>query len=325
MKRREFIVATGALLASARAGAQQAGRHYRVGVLCPFSIDSGAAFLAAIRETLAAQGFVEGRNLTIQARAGYYDALRGEQEARALLAGKPDVIYVLSTILTRAAQAATKDVPIVFAWVADPAHSGIVKNYARPEGNTTGVSNRWFQLWDKRLELLRELVPGAKRVAVLAGFFDAALQTALQLAEPVVERLGFELIRREALGDWTGAMRSLASEAQAAFVATPFSQFGLRDASRAVVREAAALRIPTVYSDPESVALGGLMSYVANPTEGVRRGAGYVARILKGAKPGDLPVDQAARFELLVNVRAAKEIGLAIPQSVLLRADRVIE
>jgi ABC-type uncharacterized transport system substrate-binding protein len=321
--RRDFLAGASVLLAAPRLRAQQPGRHYRVGVLCPFRVDNGKAYLAVLRETLAANGFVDGRNLTIEARAAYWDRLRGEQEARELIARKVDVIFSLTTILTWGAQSATRDVPIVFAWVGDPAVSGIVRNYARPDGNTTGVTNRFFQLWDKRLELLRDLLPEAKRVAVLAGIFDDALKTALRLTEPVVKRLGFELVLKESRGDWIGAMKTMPAEA--VFVATPFAQFGLRDAAQQVVRQASELRLPTVYSDPESVELGGLMSFVTNPTEGVRRGAEYVARVLKGIEPGELPVDQASRFELLVNLEAARAIGLAIPQSILLRADRVIE
>jgi putative ABC transport system substrate-binding protein len=328
MRRRGFAMRLAAVAGALAlpAAAQQFGRQYRVGVLCPFDLQAGQAYLAALRERLASHGFVEGRNLRIDARAAYWYEAKAAQLTEELIAQKVDLIFSLTTILTQGAQRATREVPIVFAWVADPVLSGIVKDYARPGGNTTGVSNRFFELWAKRLELLRELVPGARRLVVLVGVLDATLETALRVNAPVAERLGVEIVIQEARGQWNSAIRvAMASKVHAVFVGTPFAQFGRREAAQQVVLQAMELRIPAMYADLESVELGGLASYSYDSAEEVRRGADYVARVLKGAKPGELPIDQAARFQLVVNLRTARALGLTIPQSLLIRADRVIE
>lgn len=327
LERRRFLLAGGALLIARRAAAQQSGRHYRVAILTPFGASSGEQYLRALRERLAAQGFVEGANLTLLSRSAGADRALAREHAVELARSNLDAIFSLSTILTLGAQDATKSVPIVFGWVADPVLSGIVADYRRPGGNTTGVTNRSFEVLAKRLELVREIFPDARRVVVLAGFFDSTLQAALKIAEPEAGRLGLKLERREAgRFGWAEALAGVAaSGADVAFVVTPFSMFGMKAQAQETVRTALEKRIPVVYWDRESVELGGLISYATNPVEDVRRGADLLARVLKGESPATLAVDQASRFELALNLKTAKALGLKIPQSVLVRADRVIE
>ena len=328
-ERRQFLIAASALVASPLArAAQPSNKVYRVGAIFPFSTSSGRGqqYLAALREILAARGFVEGKNLKIDMTVAITRSF-AKFNAQSLLKLKPDAIFTLKTAATLGALDATKSVPIVFARVADPKVSGIVKDYARPGGNTTGTSTRYFELTIKRLELVRELLPDAKRVVVLTGYFDLSVRTAMRLAEPAAERLGLELDGKSAgSAFWKQAVSDVAaSGADAILVAFSFSDFDMSAQEQATASEAISQRIPVIYVDSESVELGGLISYAANPTEDFRRGAKYLARVLGGEKPGDLPIDQATRFELAVNLKTAKAIGITIPPSILLRADRVIE
>ncbi|HEU0201485.1 MAG TPA: ABC transporter substrate-binding protein [Burkholderiaceae bacterium] len=333
-QRRHFLLAAGALLVPRRARSQPLRGRYRVGVICPFGLEHGQAYLAALRERLAVHGLRDGRNLTLDAR--FPGASVGNSRvfaadnARDLAARKVDAIFVLTTNLTQAVVAAAPAVPIVFAWVADPVRSGIVEDYRRPGGNATGITNRHFELTVKRVELVRECIPAARRVAVLGGTFseagDTTSETAMRLAQAAAARLGLKLIPQEVLMGWADGLRTAVGKgAQAAIVTIPFGPQGQLDRQRDVIQQAIAQRIPVVYSDRESVEAGGLMSYATNAIEDMRRGADYLARVLKGESPSTLPVDQAAVFELAVNVEAARRIGLSVPQSVLLRADRVVD
>jgi putative ABC transport system substrate-binding protein len=337
MKRRALLVggAASAALAATRALAQQPGRSYRIGVLIPMVKDAGEKYLLVLRDQLARHGFVEGRNLRIDAQFVAYGTRPNLEAARELVALKPDAIFACSTLIAQAAKAATSSIPIVFAWVADPVVSGIVSDYARPGGAVTGVSNRFFELAAKRLDLVRELLPGAKRVVVMSGVFDSVLEAAMVFAEQAAKKLGFELVRvatqcpldsPTCRGAWGEAMRDTAkSGANAVLVVTPFAILGWSDLAREVVRQSITHRLPAIYSETETVGLGGLMSYATNLSGDLRRGADLLARVLRGQRPAELPVDQAARFELAINLKTARAIGLTIPQSLLVRADRVIE
>ncbi len=321
LTRRRLVMAGGALLAAPLAMAQAPGRSYRLGVLLPMGGLGAAKPMSALKELLAAQGFIEGRNLSIDARFGAESS-----DAKDLVASRPDAILAYSTVLTQAAQRATNAVPIVFVSVADPVLSGIVKEYARPGGNITGVTNRFFVLGAKRLELIRELLPSAKRVAVAAGVFDATVEVAMRHIQEASGPLGFELIRAEAGLSWRSAMEdAIKAGADAILLITPFSLFGILDSAREVVRVTNDRRVPAVFADVEPVAMGGLMSYTSNQDDALRRAADLLARVLRGEKPGELAVDQAARFELAVNLKTARAMGLTIPQSILLRANTVIE
>jgi len=318
--RRRFVLAAGALLIMRRAVAQQAGRVYRVGVLFDGGSSTWGPYHEALRERLAAQGFVEGRNLQTIWRGGTGYRHEDREAARALVAARPDAILSFSSSMTQAVQWATNTVPIVFANVGDPIADGIVKSYARPGGNVTGVSSRERQLLAKRFELLRELLPKAKRIAyVRPPFSDPATTASEALARDIAARLGFELIVSDGVGQ-LGDLEAKRPEAMLVYFV-----LGTRLTTENLIATAARLRIPTVFADAESVTLGGLAAYGTDPIANTRLAADLLTRVLKGATPAEIPVDQAARFELVVNMKTAKAIGLTIPQSILLRADRVIE
>jgi len=327
MRRRALLVggAASAALAATRGLAQEAGRNYRIGVLIPMVRQAGEKYLAVLRDGLAKHGFVEGRNLRIDSRFVAYGARPNIDAARELLSLKPDALFACSTLMAQSAQTASRTVPMVFAWVSDPVVSGIVKDYARPAGNATGVTNRFFELSAKRLDLLRELLPSAKRVVVMSGTFDTVLDAAMVFAEQAAKKLDFELVRVATQGAWAQGMQDSAKAgAHAVLVVTPFAIFGLRSWADDCIRQTIEQRMPAVYAETETVEMGGLMSYATNLSDDLRRGADLMARVLRGERPADLPVDQASRFELAVNLKTARATGLTIPQSLLVRADRVI-
>lgn len=325
LRRRNFLLATGALLASPLARAQQPGRSYRVGAL----LSSGPGmelYRKALRERLASHGFVEGRNLHIDAR-GSSGVLHWDRDIlREMLTAKTDAVFTCSVRATEAARLAAPSLPIVFAWVPDPVVSGLVKSYARPGGNVTGVSSRFGELLHKRLELARELAPAAKRVAVVGNSYTDEFAALLPGLRKSAAQLRFELLEFVGAdrGGWDGALNSAIKAG--AEVLVPFAWFADSPVTGdRIVEMANRLRIPAIFADAEMVDRGGLISWGSNLVDDVRRGADLLARVLKGAKPADLPVDQAARFEMVVNLKTAKAIGLTVPQTVLLRADRVIE
>ncbi len=318
------MLAACAMLASPRAGAWKPGRDYRVGAL----LASGPGmdrYRDALRERLAGHGFVEGKNLRIDARgsASFGD---DREYVRAMVAAKADAIFTVSSHATAAAMAASQSVPIVFVWVPDPIVSGIVSSYARPGRNTTGVSSRFGELLHKRLELVRELLPKARRVAVFGQTYTDEFAAIAPELRKTAARLQIELLEL-VTADRTGWDSSLDRAIKlGAEALVPFAWFADSPVTGGVIVEIANRnRIAAVFADAESVERGGLISWGTNLVDDVRRGADMLARVLNGAKPADLPVDQAERFELVVNLKTAKAIGLAVPQSVLLRADRVIE
>jgi putative ABC transport system substrate-binding protein len=322
-RRRILLLAAGAFGLAGPAGvwAQQIARSRRVGLLLPTE-RLAAERLALVRERLARNGFVEGRNLAIDMRSpASWTEASWQAAVGSVLALKPDVLLTTTTLLTRAAQAATTSVPIVFTWVGDPVASGIVKEYGRPGGNATGVSLRYFELTAKRLELLRELLPAARRVAALSRVWDdPPIAIAWRNAQAAAGRLGIELLRLD-----IRIFPPKEVEADAFLILDPFGVFGVGSAMKAVIRYTVEQRIPAIFADTESVEAGGLMSYATNLHGDLRRGADLAARVLRGAKPAELPVDQASRFELAVNLGTARSMGVRIPQPLLLRADRVIE
>jgi len=323
MRRRDLLVAGAAALGLAHAHvlAQQKAREYRVGVLLPMAGLAAQPYLAAVRGRLLAHGFVEGRNLQLEIR--YSSA---SMEARELAELRLDAVFALTTVLATAIHAAARDVPLLFAWAADPVQAGLAHSYARPGGTATGVANRYNELAAKRVELARELLPSARRLAVAAGTFDAGIRAAFPHAEEAAARAQMKLLPVEAGLMWTRSLdKALAEGADAILVLTPFAVFGLRWLAEEVVGFSIERRVPILFSDAESVQLGGLLSYGNNPLAEVEQAADLLARVLKGEKPADLPVQLAARFELAVNLKTAKVLGLDIPRSILLRADRVIE
>jgi putative ABC transport system substrate-binding protein len=321
VNRRRFLFAAGGLLA-APTFAQQSSRVYTVGVLFGLGAESMGIYRAALVERLAGHGYVEHRNLRVEARAAHLGTSATEVDE--LIRLQPDALLTCTTFATQTAQAVAGTTPIVFAWVADPVASKFVETYARPGGNITGVTNRFGELVVKRLELAHDLLPGAKRVAVvgvespLYRFFASPMRRA-------AGQLGVELTELPAY-DWEASVEQAKTAGAAAIIVfAHFSAGGMQAIGKTVVKAALRERIPVIFAEAELVEAGGLVSYGTNPVDDIRRAADLLARVLKGEDPATIPVDQAARFELAVNLQTAKAIGITIPQSILLRADRVIE
>jgi len=299
--------------------AQQAERIYRVGVLFAGGSDTMGPHRDALRERLARQGFIEGRNLQTIWRAGGEGQRQVRGVARELVAARPDAILTFSSGMTQAAQWATKSIPIVFVHVSDPIADGIVKDYARPGGNATGVSTRHRELLGKRFELLRELLPHAKRVALITPYAtDQSYAASESFVRDAAARLNFELIE-------IPIRRAFAIEEERVEAIIIYSTLGQRLTTENMIGWAAKLRIASIFPDAEAVALGGLASYGTDPLQDTRLGADQLVRVLKGGEPGELPVDQSSQFVLAINTKSARALGITIPSAVMLRADRVIE
>ena len=326
MDRRAFLATAGIGLISAPgvARAQQAGKVHRIGFL---SLQSGlTSTTEAFRQGLRELGYVEGRNLIIEYRWAARKEERLPELAAELVRLKVEVIVGVSTPVIEAAKRATSNIPIVMAAVADPVGSGLVASLARPGGNVTGLSLLSTELVGKRLQLVRELVPKATRVAVLDVLgYTSASRPYLEQMQAAAQQMGVQLVVHEVkeAGDLPGAFTAMQRErAQALDVrASPFST----DNAKRIVKLAAQHRLPAMYDARSFVEAGGLVSYGPSLPEMFRRAAFYVDKILKGAKPADLPVEQPTKFELVMNMKAAKALGLTIPQSLLGRADEVIQ
>jgi len=327
--RRDFLTGTGAVLLAAplAADAQQAAKIARIGYLASNLAASPRlheAFLQGLRDL----GYVEGRNVVIEYRdaEGKYERLPAL--AAELVALKVDVIVVGAAPQALAARQATRTLPIVFAAAGDPVGSGLVTSLARPGGNVTGLSNLGAELVGKCLEQLTQAVPGVSRVAVLwqPGVLpERTDKDMLKGADVAARALGVRLQVVEARGpaDFDRAFSDMTRARAGALTALPSIMFF--NERRRLADLAAKHRLPAVYQVREFVDAGGLMSYGPNPADLYRRAATYVDRILKGAKPADLPVEQPTKFELVINLKTAKALGLTIPPSVLGRADQVIQ
>jgi putative ABC transport system substrate-binding protein len=327
MRRREFI----ALLGSTAVGwplvarAQQPERMRRIGVLMNLAADDpeGQARSAAFLHALQQLGWSDGRNVRIDYRWAAGDAAHFRRYTEELLALAPDVILAASTPSVQALQQATRAVPIVFAIVADPVGAGFVDSLARPGGNVTGFTPFEYGISGKWLELLKEVVPRVTRVAVLRDLTIGLGQ--LGAIQSVAPSLGVELTPI-GLGDPGQIERTVAAFARS-------SNGGLivtASTSAIIHRElittlAARNKLPAVYYERFFVAGGGLMSYGPDFRDQFRRAAGYVDRILRGEKPADLPVQAPTKYELVINLKTAKALGLEIPPMLLARADEVIE
>jgi putative tryptophan/tyrosine transport system substrate-binding protein len=324
------IFTLGLTLASLAAGAQQAAQIARIGYLSP-NLATGPHLREAFRQGLRDLGYVEGRNLVIEYRDAEGKFERIPALAAELVALKVDVIVTegANTAVPLAAKQATRTLPIVFASAADPVGSGLVTSLARPGGNVTGSSGLSTELVGKRLELLTQAVPGVGQVAVLwlPGVYGERTEKEMLTGADVAARgLGVRLQFVEARRDPADLDRAFSDMTRAragALILLPSNLF-FRERRR-LVDLAARHRLPAAYPWKDFVDAGGLMSYGANPTDSSRRAATYVDKILKGAKPGDLPVEQPTKFELVINLKTAKALGLTIPPSVLGRADQVIE
>src|SRR5437016_11673129 len=327
MERRTFMamLTGGIVVASLSAEAQQATKIARIGFL---SLNQGANALLheAFRQGLRDLGYVEGRNVVIEYRDAEGKLERLPARAAELVALKVDVIVASGTLAALAAKQTTRTLPVVFTSAADPVTDGLVTSLARPGGNVTGLSNLASELVGKRLELLTQAVPGISRVAVLwqPGAVDERTEKdMLKAAEVAARALGVRLQFVEARGPENfGRAFSDMTRARAGALTVLTSNMFVTERRR-LVDLAAKNRLPAVYNVREFVDAGGLMSYGPDLADLYRRAATYVDKILKGAKPGDLPVEQPTKFELVINVKTAKTLGLTIPQSVLGRADAV--
>ena len=325
MKRRTFLgMVSGGLLAPVAAEAQPAGKVPRIGFLF-FGSPGPSRELDAFRQGLRELGYVEGQNIAIVVRYAGGRVERLPDLAAELVRLKLDVIVTPSTPPSLSAKQATSTIPIVFAGIADPVGAGLIANYARPGGNITGMASSSAELGGKRLELLKEMIPRTSRVAVLYNPADRAnvlVLKQLQEAAPALT-LTLQPLEVRGPGEFEAAFVAMTRErTHALFGAAGVLTFEHR---KTIVGLAAKYRIPTMWGHRQFVEAGGLMSYAVNFYEQVRRSATFVDKILKGAKPGDLPVEQPTKFELVINITAAKDIGLTIPQSLLARADQVIE
>ncbi len=329
MERRAFMaMLTGGIVIAPRAAeAQQAAKIARIGYLS-VSLAPNPHLPEAFRQGLRDLGYVEGRNVVIEYRSAE-GIERIPALAAELVALKVDVIFVGGgTRATLAAMQATKTIPIVFTGVGDPVTSGLVTSLARPGGNVTGLSGLGPELVGKRLELLTQAVPGVTRVAVLwlpGALGERTDREMLKAADVAAGALGVRLQVVEARGpaDFDRAFSDMTRAHAGALTVLPSNRF-LRE-HRRLVDLAAKNRLPAVYTSREFVDAGGLMAYGANGADNYRRAATYVDKILKGAKPADLPVEQPTKFELVINLKTAKALGLTIPPSLLARADEVIQ
>ena len=328
--RRAFIgTLAGGLLAAPRASeAQQAAKIARIGLLAGNLAASPPHVLGAFLQGLRDLGYVEGRNVVIEYRDAEGRFERLPALAAELVALKVDVILAPPTLNALAAKQATTAIPIVFIGAADPVQSGLVTSLARPGGNVTGLSALTPELVSKCLELLKQAVPGVSQVAVLwqPGFQgERTEKDMLTRVEVAARALGVRLHFVEAQGpaDFDKAFSDMTRVRAGALTVLTSSMFFAE--RRRLVDLAAKNRLPAVYTWREFVDAGGLMSHGPDLADMWRRAATYVDKILKGAKPGDLPVEQPTKFELVINLKTAKALGLTIPQSVLGRADEVIQ
>jgi putative ABC transport system substrate-binding protein len=329
MDRRTFLAGTGAVLLAAplAAEAQQTGKVPRVGYLSPGSSSDPLRQrrLEAFRQGLRELGYVEGQNIALESRwaEGKYD--RYPALAADLLRLKVDVIVAVGGAATQAAQQATRTIPIVMSVVIDPLGSGLVASLARPGGNVTGLSLMAPDLVGKQFEVLKEVVPKVSRVALLWNPDNPGSAPLLREAEVAARASGVRLQSLEARGpqEIDSAFAAMTRERAGALVVLSDGIFG--NQLRQIADLAAKRRLPSVFGMSESAEAGGLMAYSANLLDLERRAATFVAKILKGAKPADLPVEQPTKFELVINLKTAKALGLTIPQSLLGRADEVIQ
>jgi putative ABC transport system substrate-binding protein len=328
MERRAFLgtLAGGLLAAPLVVEAQQPAKTYRIGVIVTSAPNETEHLIKALSEGLRELGYVDGRNIVMERRYAEGRQERLPALAEELVRLNVDVIVTGSNPVVAAVKQTTTKIPIVMAVSRDPVGAGFIASLARPGGNITGLSNDpGPEIHAKNLEILKELVPGASRVAYLWNPLPPGAESYRKVVEDAARRLGVRLQPTAIRGhdDVERAFKDMVRErADAALVA---QDPVLISARSQVAREAAKSRLPAMYGNTEYVEAGGLMSYGPSIVHQFRRAATYVDRILKGARPGDLAVEQPTKFELAINLKAAKALGLTIPPSLLQRADHVIE
>jgi putative tryptophan/tyrosine transport system substrate-binding protein len=332
MRRREVIgilggAAASALLVAARARAQQNERMRRIGVLMNLAAEDPETKtrLAAFEQVLQHLGWTIGQNVRIDDRAAGGNTDRLRSYAAELVALAPDVILAQSSTAVALLLQATRSVPIVFADISDPVGAGFVDSLARPGGNATGFMLLEYSLSGKWLEFLKEIVPRLTRAAVLRDPANPAATAQFGSIQAMAPSLGVEVspVSVRDAGEIERAVEAIARTANGGLIVTPSASVSVYH--DLIIALAARHKLPAIYSFRSLVTRGGLISYGPDTVDQFRNAAGYVDRILKGEKPADLPVQAPTKFELVVNLKTAKALGLDVPTAVLARADEVIE
>jgi putative tryptophan/tyrosine transport system substrate-binding protein len=332
IRRREFMTLLGGAAAAwpLAARAQQSDRVRRVGALMNLPSDDHQAQLnmAAFQQGLEALGWTIGRNLRLDHRWGPLDDERLRQRADELVALTPDVMLVAGGGAGQAVQRASRTVPVVLAQSIDPVGAGFVASLARPGGNVTGFTQFEYSLAGKWLQLLKEIAPGVTNVGVLRDLRPAANAAAIgqwAVIQAMTEQIGVELtpISISNVNDIEHGVAAFARGSNGGLILSFSSAANIH--RQAIIASAARHRLPAVYPLRYFAAAGGLIAYGADLSDQYRRAAGYVDRILKGEKPADLPVQRPVKYELAVNLKTAKALGLDVPPTLLARADEVIE
>ena len=328
VKRREFISLLGGAAAAwpLAARTQQTERMRRIGVFMRLSQSDPVTkgYLAALAQGLAPLGWSQSRNLQLIFRISGGDPTANAAAAD-LVRQSPEVILSHGTETSRIVQQHTSAIPIVFTTVTDPVGSGLVESLARPGGNTTGFTNFEFSMAGKWLELLKEVAPAVKNIAILFNPDNAAMPGQLRAIAFAAPALGLQVTEAKVRdrGDIERAINALAQTPNAGFIVLPENLVITN--RELIVGMAAHHRLPSVFSDRFNIRSGGLLSYGADTDDLYRRAASYIDHILRGEKPSDLPVQQPTKFELVVNLKTAKTLGLTVPDTVLARADELLE
>jgi ABC-type uncharacterized transport system substrate-binding protein len=326
VRRRQFIAGLGGAAAWPMvARAQQGDRVRRIGVMISVANNAlGQARFRAFQQGLERLGWTDGRNLAIEVRWSEGRAERYAEITAEFVRLKVDVIVTTATLPTILAKEATQVIPIVFIGAADPVATGLVGSLAHPSGNITGLSNQSRDIASKRVEMLRQLVPGLRRVAILGNTDNAANVLEMREVQAAANTLGLDVVRLEIrrAEEIASALEPLKGPALALYVVID----AVTNANAVRINTfALAARLPTMHGTRESVEAGGLLSYGADFLEVYRHSASLVDKILRGTKPGDIPVEQPTRFNLVINLTTAKALGLTIPETLLATADEVIQ
>jgi putative tryptophan/tyrosine transport system substrate-binding protein len=309
---------------SAPSSAREAPNPARIGVL-HLSQEVEAPVVLGLRQGFAELGYAEGRDLILEIRAGQGRAEAASEAARELVNGQVHVLVSAGTVATQAARDAAGDLPIVFTQVGDPVAAGFVRGLAHPGGTLTGFSHLLPATTGKRLELLREMVPGVRVALMIYDPGNPTSSSSADTAREAADRLGVSLRERHIKNrdDVLAALGEVRRDAVDALLLLPDSL--VANAGQQIIEVAGKEQLPVMFHEDTWVERGGLASYGASFRDLGRQAATYVDKLLKGARPGDLPVQQPTRFELVINARAAQALGLTIPQSVLMQADRIIQ
>jgi putative tryptophan/tyrosine transport system substrate-binding protein len=327
MNRRRFLAATLSLpVLALLAHADQHAKVARIGWLSAGNMTSHRAYVEAFREAMRELGYEENRDYVIEFQWGDEHAEPFSAMARELMSHGPDLVLTTCAPSSQAVLDTSNTVPIVMTISDDPVGRGLVKNLSRPGGNITGLATRSEELAGKRIELLKEALPGVRRIGITFDPSHDGTPTALAEARRAAAQLSVELLLYEAIGidDYARVLAEMKKAGADAMLVLPGGSINFRP-RRELANMALQERLPSSYSTAEFVEVGGLMSYGPDFRAMFRRTAAYVDKILRGAKPAEMPVEEPTRFELAVNLRTARALGIVLPQSLLIRADRVVQ